>query len=189
MSTAVGRFGRPGVLACSGLLAAIAVVPPGASAAAATQDARDPSAGAATEALHVQGTGANRGAALEEVVVTAQKLRERTLDVPMSLTALSGDQLAAAQQYRFEDFEGRVPGLSLIGVGGFGSQLVLRGLTTGTYTVNSSVATYVDETPYTANGSAGLSASIAPNLDAFDMQRVEVLRGPQGTLYLSLIHI
>ena len=86
MSTAVGRFGRPGVLACSGLLAAIAVVPPGASAAAATQDARDPSAGAATEALHVQGTGANRGAALEEVVVTAQKLRERTLDVPMSLT-------------------------------------------------------------------------------------------------------
>jgi outer membrane receptor protein involved in Fe transport len=45
------------------------------------------------------------------------------------------------------------------------------------------VATYVDETPYTSNGSTGLSGSIAPVLEAFDMQRVEVLRGPQGTLY------
>jgi len=154
MSTSNGRFGRPSLLACSGLIAAIA------SASAGAQSV-----------------------ALEEVVVTAQKLRERTLDVPMSLTALSGEQLAASQLYRFEDFEGRVPGLSVLGVGGFGSHLVLRGLTTGTYTINSSVATYVDETPYTANGSTGLSASIAPNLDAFDMQRVEVLKGPQGTLY------
>jgi len=183
MSTVFGRFGRPGALTCSVFLAAIAALPTGTQAASSASESTDLAVGSELDTAQGQGNSANRGASLEDVVVTAQKLQERTLDVPMSLTALSGDQLSASQLYRFEDFEGRVPGLSIIGVGGFGSQLVLRGLTTGTYTINSSVATYVDETPYTANGSAGLSATIAPNLDAFDMQRVEVLRGPQGTLY------
>jgi len=77
----------------------------------------------------------------------------------------------------------KVPGLNIVGVGGFGTQLVVRGLTTGVYTVNSSTAAYVDETPYSSNGAVGLSAFIAPNLDGFDMQRIEVLKGPQGTLY------
>jgi iron complex outermembrane receptor protein len=120
---------------------------------------------------------------LEEVVVTAEKRAESSLDVPMSLTALSGEQLARSQSYRLEDFAGKVPGLTFIDDGPLGSQLVIRGLTSGSAAVNSSVATYVDETPYTAVGPFSGSNVISPNLDAFDMQRIEVLRGPQGTLY------
>jgi len=121
--------------------------------------------------------------ALEEIVVTAQKKSENIQDVPMSLTALSGDQLARTQSYRFEDFVGTVPGLTFTDYGALGTQLVIRGLTSGHEAVNSSVATYIDETPYTAEGPFAGSYHIAPNLDPFDMQRIEVLRGPQGTLY------
>jgi len=120
---------------------------------------------------------------VDELIVTAQKREEKSLDVPMAITAVSGETLQATQSYRIEDFAGKVPGLNIVGVGGFGVQLVMRGLTTGLYTVNSSSAAYVDETPYSSNGSTGLSGFIAPNLDGFDMQRIEVLKGPQGTLY------
>jgi iron complex outermembrane receptor protein len=164
MSNVTGHFGQSSLVASAALVAVGLAAPMPAPAQTRT-------------------SGVPAQAALEEVIVTAQKLREKTLDVPMSLTVLSGEQLAASQAFRFEDFAGKVPNLAIIGVGGFGTQLVLRGITTGTYTINSSVATYVDETPYTSNGSVGLSAAMAPNLDTFDMQRIEVLRGPQGTLY------
>ena len=121
--------------------------------------------------------------ALQEIVVTAQKREERLLDVPMSLTALSGDQLARSQSYTFEDYVGKVPGLTLIDNGATGTQLVIRGITNGSTPINSSVATYVDETPFTVAGPWANSQGIAPNLDTFDLQRIEVLRGPQGTLY------
>jgi iron complex outermembrane receptor protein len=124
-------------------------------------------------------------AQLEEVIVTAEKSSERLLDVPMSLTALNGEQLVRSGSYRFEDYVGNVPGLTLIDNGGLGSQLVIRGMTTGVQSVNSSVATYIDETPYAAEGPFVNSTLAAPNLDTFDMQRIEVLRGPQGTLYGS----
>jgi iron complex outermembrane recepter protein len=120
---------------------------------------------------------------LQEVVVTAEKRSERLQDVPMSLTALSGAALESSKSTRLEDFIGKVPGLTLIDDGALGSQVVIRGITTGVLAVNSSVATYIDETPYTVEGAAGGSYVMQPNLDTFDMQRVEVLRGPQGTLY------
>lgn len=120
---------------------------------------------------------------LSEVVVTAEKRSERLQDVPMSLTALSGEALESSKSTRLEDFVGKVPGLTLIDDGALGSQVVIRGITTGVLAVNSSVATYIDETPYTVEGAAGGSYVMQPNLDTFDMQRVEVLRGPQGTLY------
>jgi iron complex outermembrane receptor protein len=131
----------------------------------------------------ILGSQSTVGNSLSEIVVTAQKREERLQDVPMSLTALSGDQLTRTQAYRFEDYVGTVPGLTLINYGALGSQLVIRGITSGDTAVNSSVATYIDETPYTAEGPFAGSYFIAPNLDTFDMQRIEVLRGPQGTLY------
>jgi outer membrane receptor protein involved in Fe transport len=124
-------------------------------------------------------------ATLGEVVVTAQKRTERIQDVPMSLTAITGDQLASAQSFRLEDFLAKVPGLTMIDNGANGGQLIIRGLTTGSGGVNGTVATYVDETPYTSVGPWVGSASFTPNIDTFDMQRIEVLRGPQGTLYGS----
>lgn len=130
-----------------------------------------------------QTTPAQPTVEVDELIVTAQKREERSLEVPMAITAVSGETLQSTQSFRLEDFAGTVPGLNIVGVGGFGTQLVMRGLTTGVFAVNSSTAAYVDETPYSSNGATGLSAFIAPNLDGFDMQRIEVLKGPQGTLY------
>lgn len=127
--------------------------------------------------------GAHGQGGVSEVIVTAEKRAERLQDVPMSLTALSGSDLQESQSFRFEDYIGTVPGLTMID-SPLGTQLVIRGVTTGS-NINSSVATYIDETPYTAVGAFAGSTFIAPNLDTFDMQRIEVLRGPQGTLYGS----
>jgi outer membrane receptor protein involved in Fe transport len=121
--------------------------------------------------------------AVETVLVTANKEVESASNVPMSLTVLTGDKLAREQSFRFEDFVGKVPGLTLIDFGSLGSQLVIRGITTGINAVNSQVATYIDDTPYTAPGPYGGSYLIAPNIDTYDMNRIEVLKGPQGTLY------
>lgn len=124
-----------------------------------------------------------RSTTLEEVVVTAQKKEESALSVPMALTVLSGEQLSRSQLRQFDDYVGKVPGLTLINFGAIGTQLILRGLSAGANAVNSQVATYIDETPYTAVGGLSGATFLAPNLDTYDMGRIEVLKGPQGTLY------
>ena len=63
-----------------------------------------------------------------------------------------------------------------------GSELVIRGLTTSAFPLHTAVATYIDETPYGIEADC-CSFMCTPNLDTFDMQRIEVLKGPQGTLY------
>src|SRR5581483_5253813 len=88
---------------------------------------------------------------VEEIVVTARKVTEYLQDVPMSVTALSGEELQKSQQFRLEDFANDVPGLNII-QSGVSTQLIIRGLTSGSGAVNSSVATYIDDTPYTAVG-------------------------------------
>lgn len=121
-------------------------------------------------------------AQLEEVVVTAQKRAELLQDVPMSITALSGEELERSESFRLEDYVGKIPGVVLLGVG-IGDQVIIRGVTSGSIPTNSAVATYIDETPYTTEGPFANALMGGPNLDPFDMQRIEVLKGPQGTLY------
>jgi len=123
--------------------------------------------------------------ALEEIVVTAQKRQENLMDTPMSVSALTGEDLARDHATRFEDYVGSVPGLNLIEGGPVTNQLVIRGVTTGNNPINSTVAVYLDETPWTSEGPFA-NPGIAPNLDTYDLQRIEVLRGPQGTLYGAL---
>ena len=81
----------------------------------------------------------------------------------------------------FQDYLKLVPGLQLSqatpGVG----RLVMRGVNTGG--VASTVAVYVDETPFGSSSGLVNGAILAGDFDTFDMQRIEVLRGPQGTLY------
>jgi iron complex outermembrane receptor protein len=135
------------------------------------------------EAASNEGAARTESTALEMVIVTAEKRQETSLNVPMGLTAVSGQQLERTQSFRMEDFVGTVPGLTLIqGVGG-GSQLVLRGVTAGAADVNTGVAVYVDDTPLTPSSAYAIPTVAAPDLDAFDMTRIEVLKGPQGTLY------
>lgn len=118
---------------------------------------------------------------LDEVIVTAQKRQQVLIDVPQSVSVVDGAVLERLQATNFQDYLKLVPGLQLTqdqaGVG----RLVLRGINTGG--VASTVAVYVDETPFGSSTGLVNGAILAGDFDTFDMQRVEVLRGPQGTLY------
>jgi iron complex outermembrane receptor protein len=119
--------------------------------------------------------------ALATIVVTAEKREESLKDVPMSVTALGGNSLDNLQYRSFSDYAAMVPGLSLTSSQPGFTTLTLRGQNAGG--VGSTVAVYLDESPF-GSSSALLNGSIlSGDFDTWDLQRVEVLRGPQGTLY------
>jgi iron complex outermembrane receptor protein len=117
----------------------------------------------------------------DPIIVTAQKREEAILDIPQSVTVVGGETLERQNATTFQDYLNQVPGLSLQqsepGVG----RLVLRGVNTGG--VASTVAVYVDETPFGSSSGLVNGAILAGDFDTFDVARIEVLRGPQGTLY------
>jgi iron complex outermembrane receptor protein len=119
---------------------------------------------------------------LEEVIVTAQKRPERLLTVAAPVTALGAAELSRTEAVRLDDFTAQVPGLNLISDREGQTQIILRGITTGS-PVNSTVATYIDDIPFGSSTNAALGGWLSPDLDLGDLQRIEVLRGPQGTLY------
>jgi len=119
--------------------------------------------------------------ALTTIVVTAEKKEEKLKDVPMSVTALGGGALDNLQYRSFSDYAAMVPGLSLVSSQPGLTTLTLRGQNAGG--VGSTVAVYLDESPF-GSSSALLNGSIlSGDFDTWDLQRVEVLRGPQGTFY------
>jgi iron complex outermembrane recepter protein len=118
---------------------------------------------------------------IDEIIVTAQKRTEALIDVPLSITAVDGDLLERQQAANFQDYLKLVPGLQLDQNTPGNGRLVMRGINTGG--VASTVAVYVDESPFGSSSGLVNGAVIAGDFDTFDMQRIEVLRGPQGTLY------
>ena len=123
-----------------------------------------------------------RPTALSEIVVTAQKRPERLIDVPQSMSILSDEELGKLGASQFRDFAGSVPGLSFQTTGAGFTQITLRGVTTG-FDVGPTVAVYVDEVPYGSSTAFALGAQQALDVGLFDVDHIEVLRGPQGTLY------
>ena len=119
--------------------------------------------------------------ALAEIVVTAQKRKESERTIPISITALSGDLLNDEHISDFTDLSRAVPGLSFTGAGGPGlSNLEIRGISS--QAGGSTVAVYIDETPVSTKNILSLAVG-STEPDFLDIDRVEVLRGPQGTLY------
>jgi iron complex outermembrane receptor protein len=116
---------------------------------------------------------------LEDVVVTAQRRDERLQDVPISITAVSNEALQARNVQTLNDLQGVVPGLSLSGFGGInGVALVaLRGVAGQPAPIGASQATavYLDGVYLSKPDSGFFSLK--------DVERIEILRGPQGTLY------
>lgn len=119
------------------------------------------------------------GDQLEEIVVTAQKREQRLLDVPSAVTALSASELTESNKSRLRDFFGSVPGFQVAPSPGGGGQqtLAIRGVSSGAF-ANPTVGIVIDDVPL---GSS--TYDFSPDVDPSDLQRVEVLRGPQGTLY------
>jgi len=118
---------------------------------------------------------------LEEIVVTAQKRVERLQDVPIPVTAINTQTLAETNQVLLRDYYSTVPGLN-VSPGVQSSQDVsIRGITTGGFT-NPTVGITIDDMPYAGSTAVG-GGLVIPDFDPSDLERIEVLRGPQGTLY------
>ncbi len=117
----------------------------------------------------------------QEIVITAQKRREKILDIPQSVSVVSGATLERQKATTFQDYVNQVPGLSLEQSEPGAGRLSLRGVNTGG--VASTVAIYIDETPFGSSSGLVNGAVLAADFDPFDIARIEVLRGPQGTLY------
>jgi outer membrane receptor protein involved in Fe transport len=120
-------------------------------------------------------------APLEEIIVTAQKREQTLAEIPMSITVLDGDMLARQQADNFQDMLALVPGLSISGGTAGVTRLTLRGINTGG--VASTVGVYVADVPFGSSSGLANGAILSGDFDTFDLARVEVLRGPQGTLY------
>ena len=124
---------------------------------------------------------ANTENSTDDIIVTAQKREQRLIEVPQSISVVSGDALEQRQATSFADYVGLVPGLSLQQGNPGNTRVVLRGINTGS--ASPTVAIYVDDTPFGSSTSQTNGALLAGDFDTFDIDRVEVLRGPQGTLY------
>jgi outer membrane receptor protein involved in Fe transport len=118
---------------------------------------------------------------LQEVIVTAQKREERLFDVPMAVTAITSEQLQRQQIVSLGDLQSKVPGLSLTSIEPGTTRLTLRGQNVGG--VGSTVTTYIDDTPFGSSNALVNGFGFTGDFDTWDLERVEVLRGPQGTLY------
>jgi len=121
--------------------------------------------------------------ALQEVVVTAQKRTEREQDVPTTIVVLSGAALEDRGAVQLEDYAKEVPGMNVIGARGPGlGEIVLRGISTGS-DHSSPVGLYLDDVPFTPSSPIALTTNLAFDPDLADIDHIEVLEGPQSTLY------
>jgi iron complex outermembrane receptor protein len=117
----------------------------------------------------------------EKVVVTSQKRAEPIQTVPMSVTAVSSNSLEEQRVSNLLDVAPLVPGLSVDSDTPGQTRITLRGINTGG--VASTVGVYLGDVPFGSSSGLANGAVLAGDFDAFDIARIEVLRGPQGTLY------
>jgi len=124
----------------------------------------------------------DRGA-LEEIVVTANKREQNLRDVAASVSALSGEQLAEMGAQSLADYITTLPGVAFNNYQPGVSEVIIRGVSSTTYHEQGQtvVGYYVNEVPLSEAG----WPIVIPDIDTFDLTRVEVLRGPQGTLFGS----
>lgn len=128
----------------------------------------------------------SQAAELEEIVVTATKRSESLQTVPLSVAAISGASIERSGIQDFEDIAKSVPSLSFKSAGPGRTKLNIRGISASTG-FSPTVAYYIDEQPI-ASISSGSTSSFAQTIVSpklFDLERIEVLRGPQGTIYGS----
>ncbi len=117
----------------------------------------------------------------EAIIVTAQKRAQVLLDVPSSVTVVGGETLERQQAKSFQDYLSLVPGFSINGSTAGVTRITLRGANTGG--VASTVAIFMDDVPFGSSTGLANGSILSGDFDPFDLNRLEVLRGPQGTLY------
>src|ERR1700722_19625414 len=122
---------------------------------------------------------------VQEVVVTAERRSENIQRVPVSVTAIDNESIERMGVTTLRDLAREVPGLTVVSSGPGQNILIMRGISS-TAGTTATVGYYLDDTPIQASSNAALlSARGVVDPALFDLARVEVLRGPQGTLYGS----
>ena len=123
---------------------------------------------------------ADSGGALEEVTVTANKLNAtKVLDTPTSIQAISGDALQNAGVSGIMDVAGEIPGLSIQDLGPGDKKYVIRGINSTGY---ATTGVYYGEAVISGSN-ADDGGGFESDIRLYDLDHIEVLRGPQGTLY------
>lgn len=164
MKICIRRTGSRGLLA-SGVASGALLIAPSAFAATAPDEATAPDA-----AVNIS-----------EIIVTATKREEKLHDVADSVTALLGEDLLKRQEFTLADLATQVPGLAVQHQADE-NRLIIRGQNTGG--AGATVAVVVDDVPFSFSSAGAVTSSLrTPDIDTYDLNRVEVLRGPQGTLY------
>jgi outer membrane receptor protein involved in Fe transport len=127
-----------------------------------------------------RGGAADASTAVDELVVTANKREQRLSDVAQAVQAISGEQLYKLGARSFTDYARNVAGLTIVDAGPGQDEIFMRGVAApqGYIGMESAVGVYLDDVPISQGNSQ-------PDLNLYDIDRVEVLRGPQGTLYGS----
>jgi iron complex outermembrane recepter protein len=140
---------------------------------------------AATFGAHAQDAAKPDGAdssTLGTIIVTAEKRSEDVQKVPMSIGVIDETQLENLHATQLADYAAYIPGFTVVNGGAPGqAQLGIRGI--APLSAGSTVATYVDETPLGTSSNYGAGSTEVLDLLPYDIQSVEILRGPQGTLY------
>ncbi|WP_083748741.1 TonB-dependent receptor [Pelomonas sp. KK5] len=145
---------------------------------AAAQDTAAADAAPAADGAAAKSDAKSDASKLETVYVSASKRRERLQDAPLAITALGAETMERLGVTRFTDYMTLVPNLTQAG-----TTVVMRGLYTGSQQTTNTTAFYVGESPFTSSGSLAVGALVTPDPDLVDVARIEVLKGPQGTLY------
>jgi outer membrane receptor protein involved in Fe transport len=133
----------------------------------------------------VHGQDTQDATKLDEIIVTAQRRAESLDKVPVSVTAYSQKTMDELHIQSFDDLASVVPGLSFTTVGNSQQQSNTDVAIRGIYSNGNSPTTgiYIDETPIAVRQNVAAGFSGSPHPDIFDLDRIEVLRGPQGTLF------
>ena len=116
---------------------------------------------------------------IEEITVTATKRAESMQDIPMTIQAFSSEDITRQNLFSLEDYTRFVPSMSYFGNNSSGGKVFFRGVADApdTFIADSSAAIYLDEQP--------LTSSAQVDVRLIDVERVEALSGPQGTLFGS----
>jgi iron complex outermembrane recepter protein len=120
---------------------------------------------------------------LPSVTITANRRKELAKDVAGAVSVLGGARLDELGVNGVADLAAYVPGLVVSGTRTGQQQLAIRGITTGIDQTSATVGVYVDESPVSFNSSYSGGSTLTVDPNPLDIERVEILKGPQGSLY------